>query len=548
MPTLRDDILIPSLDLATRAGLGETLLGAFASVSDRYDFTTDVVPKVGASIREFQLDPVDVKGHVLLPMTQFEGPKSTYINCLLGHAFRARGYKPVVPMCYDDLPFCLRKQSYPDSIGGCAMCHVGTSRFVDAFGIEPVEFETLLGSSYESPTLPAGDVSGFKYRGVSVGRYAHNTVQRVLEQPDVDLTDPEERDLFRDVCRAGATIVDVANEIFDEFNVDATIGFHAAYIYGGLYLATARERGVPAISAMCDYYRDETIIFSDLSNESYAPPFSDHKTVEQILERPLSDAEAERIEDYINSRFQGTTANERYNYTKDKAGTISREGYETAVGLFSNVVWDTSLDNADVIFDDIFDWIETTVDHVRDREDTLLVVKPHPVEQADNSEKTVTAWFDRHGDELVDNIRVLDPDTEVDPYRMLSQIDAGLVYTTTLGFEMAYSGVPVVVCGRTHYRGHEFTYDPASRDEYRNLLERVGALEMNEQMRDRAKRYTHFFFFGKPFPLDYRTEDGDLKPVTHDDLAPGNESWDRLVERAVAGEPVVNYDFDRPTP
>ena len=38
----------------------------------------------------------------------------------------------------------------------------------------------------------------------------------------------------------------------------------------------------------------------------------------------------------------------------------------------------------------------------------------------------------------------------------------GLVYTTTVGLEMAMSGVPVIVIGQTHYRGKGFSLDPDS--------------------------------------------------------------------------------------
>jgi hypothetical protein len=58
----------------------------------------------------------------------------------------------------------------------------------------------------------------------------------------------------------------------------------------------------------------------------------------------------------------------------------------------------------------------------------------------------------------------------VNTYDLVEVADLGLVYTTTVGMEMAMCGVPVIVSGQTHYRGRGFTYDPDSWVSYFKLL------------------------------------------------------------------------------
>ena len=54
------------------------------------------------------------------------------------------------------------------------------------------------------------------------------------------------------------------------------------------------------------------------------------------------------------------------------------------------------------------------------------------------------------------------PTEKVNTYDLIAAADVGLVYTTTVGLEMAMCGIPVIVVGDTHYRERGFTNDPPS--------------------------------------------------------------------------------------
>jgi lipid A disaccharide synthetase len=63
---------------------------------------------------------------------------------------------------------------------------------------------------------------------------------------------------------------------------------------------------------------------------------------------------------------------------------------------------------------------------------------------------------------MPENIRLLPANANVNTYDLVQAADAGLVFTTTVGMEMAMSGLPVIVAGQTHYRGKGFTLDADS--------------------------------------------------------------------------------------
>jgi capsule polysaccharide export protein KpsC/LpsZ len=117
--------------------------------------------------------------------------------------------------------------------------------------------------------------------------------------------------------------------------------------------------------------------------------------------------------------------------------------------------------------------------------------------------------------DIPDHIHLILPEEKINTYDILDIADLGLVYTTTVGLEMAMRGIPVVVAGETHYRDRGFTCDPNSWIEYVEILNTLlGDLEharLSQDQIELAWRYAYLFFFEfpKPFPwhlLDFKKD------------------------------------------
>ncbi len=121
---------------------------------------------------------------------------------------------------------------------------------------------------------------------------------------------------------------------------------------------------------------------------------------------------------------------------------------------------------------------------------------------------------------------------------------AGLVYTSTVGLEMAAMGRPVVVAGASHYRGRGFTLDPQSADTYWETVTRVVAVGMAadvpERTRERARRYAYAFFFRFHHPIHAVHEEGHSRPrvtlVAGSLLNPGSDPSLDLIVADLLGE------------
>ncbi len=213
--------------------------------------------------------------------------------------------------------------------------------------------------------------------------------------------------------------------------------------------------------------------------------------------------------------------------------------------LCTNVVGDSLALNRQVFTEGVADWLIRTVRFFADQPQAQLVVRVHPGELRFAGEPS-TEIVRTVLPELPPHVVVVPPDSRINTYDLIELAHFGLTYTTTVGMEMAMSGLPVVVVGRCHYRGKGFTYDPESLDEYWQTLRALLARPHGERLPmakvETALRYAYRFFFEYPFPFPWHLlqfwEDVAARPLERVLAPEGRAEYGRTL-RALAGEPVT---------
>jgi capsule polysaccharide export protein KpsC/LpsZ len=163
------------------------------------------------------------------------------------------------------------------------------------------------------------------------------------------------------------------------------------------------------------------------------------------------------------------------------------------------------------------EWIERTVKAFADREDVQLVIRVHPGELLIHGTSMVDVVQNALGGEIPPQIHLVGPEEKVNTYDITDITDLGLVYTTTVGLEMALRGIPVVVAGQTHYRNRGFTQDPNTWEAYFETLDKLladlKAARLTQEQVELAWRYAYLFFFvfPKPFPWHLLNFKADLE-------------------------------------
>jgi len=174
--------------------------------------------------------------------------------------------------------------------------------------------------------------------------------------------------------------------------------------------------------------------------------------------------------------------------------------------LCTNVVGDSLALGRQVFTAGMADWLAKTVRHFAQRPDYQIVVRVHPGELLGAGHPSVDI-VQSTLPELPPHVVVIPPDSKINTYDLIELAHLGLVYTTTVGMEMAMSGVPVVVSGMTHYRDKGFTYDPETTSEYLSTVDQLLRRPMGEKISQEkvqlAWNYAYRFFFDFPFPFPW---------------------------------------------
>lgn len=212
--------------------------------------------------------------------------------------------------------------------------------------------------------------------------------------------------------------------------------------------------------------------------------------------------------------------------------------------LCTNVVGDSLALGREVFTDGMADWLAQTAAHFAARPNAQLVVRVHPGEllgAGHPSEDIVKAAVPQ----LPPHVLVVPPDSKINTYDLIELAHLGLVYTTTVGMEMAMGGVPVIVAGQTHYRGKGFTLDPATQEDYLRMVDeqvhRPAGTLLGQHEVELAWRYAHRFFFEFPLPFPWHLvhfwDDIRARPLNTVLRPEGRKPYERTL-RALLGEPI----------
>ncbi len=270
----------------------------------------------------------------------------------------------------------------------------------------------------------------------------------------------------------------------------------------------------------------------------------------------LSDEQNARLDSYLSQRFQGdfTMAGIRFWPEMDKLddGFLEQANqFEQIVPVFTNVVFDTSQIHANVIFEQMFAWLDLILDIICDHPETLFVIRAHPDEKRSGkqSRESVSDWVARKGVDQLSNVVFIDSQEYLSSYELIRRAKFVMVYNSSIGLESTLLGVPVLCGGKARYTQYPIVYFPQTPQAYRQKAEELltaESLDVPEAFRRNARRFYYYQLYRVSLPLDDFIEAHptpgyvNLKRFSWRDLLPENSVTMRvLVEGITQGNPFV---------
>jgi len=262
----------------------------------------------------------------------------------------------------------------------------------------------------------------------------------------------------------------------------------------------------------------------------------------------LSTLQDEKLNTYLTARMQGdfTMAGIRFwpqmqELAADWDETIS--GFRQVVPVFTNVIFDTSQMHANVIFEDMFAWLDEIKAIIAAHPETLFVIRAHPDETRPGKEadESVAEWVQANDLESLPNMRFIRSQESFSSYELIERSKFVMVYNSTIGLEAAIMGKPVLCGGKARFTQIPTVFLPASIEEFKVKAQEMlvaPAIDIPAEFQQNARTFLYYQLFKTSLPFDtWLNADSMpgfvlLKPgiSVHDLRADANQTMSTLIE------------------
>ena len=371
-------------------------------------------------------------------------------------------------------------------------------------------------------------------------------LQYTLQKEHISIdTHPRSRDLYRIRSERNLAVARAVLKLLKRNEFDVMVIPNGSILEFGMIFRLARWFGLPAVTY--DFGEQRSRIWLAQNAEVMRQDTSslwamrDEDPLTNWEEAALEDLYAARKEGKVWANFARKWQSGRQQGEHELRSSLGLDPEKPLVLLCTNVVGDSLALGRQIFTEGMAEWLEITIRHFAKRQDVQLVVRVHPGELLGAGYPS-TEIVHQALPTLPGHIVVVPPDSPINTYDLIAQASLGLVYTTTVGLEMAMSGLPVIVSGATHYRGKGFTYDPETKDEYTAMLTSNAAEPLSSIQVQKAMHYAYVFFFEYPFPYPWHLIGfwDDLKDLPFETVATteGLIPYHRTIQALLGEEPV----------
>lgn len=359
------------------------------------------------------------------------------------------------------------------------------------------------------------ELKNFKIENIDVGTGVYSSVSRKLKIGQIDFSNERQKRMVRKFLWRSIVFLDVAKDILDKIKPSLILALEKGYVSNCEIFNLAVERGIDFIQ-WCGCQEPNALMFKryNKNNKREHPHSISKETWEEFLRKswnPNYENEVYRI--FEKGYLQGTWFG--FINLLDNVKNIKKEEFirkynlnpnKKIAVLFSHIMWDANLFYGKDLFDGGFEeWLIESVKVMRKNENINWLIKIHPankfkyeLEGLKEEYREIKAIKENFG-EIPENIRIIYPEDNINPYSLFKIIDYGITVRGTIGMELPCFGIPVLTAGTGRYSGFGFTIDSASKEEYLDKLTNLEKIpKLNEQQKRLAILYAFIVFKARP--------------------------------------------------
>lgn len=424
-------------------------------------------------------------------------------------AVRLSGMPVVHFVCQSGMTRCVlgTDRDDPSVMPPCKGC-IAQSRSVYASSAARwfnYEADTRLAHAVDGMTLDG--LMGFTYQGVPLGELVLPSLRWILRRHNL-LNDATTLAIFREYILSAWRVYQEFSRLLDETQPQAVVVFNGMFYPEATARWAARQRGLPVISHEVGL-RPYTAYFTP--GDATAYPIDIPETFQ------LSPEQDQRLDAYLEKRMQGNFSMAGVRFWPEMRGLdqefLARAAqFKQIVPVFTNVIFDTSQPHSNVVFSDMFAWLDTLLEIIHQQPDTLFVIRAHPDEArpGKQSRESVAEWVASRNVCSLPNVVFVEPQQYFSSYELIQRSKFVMVYNSTIGLEASLMGAPVLCAGKARFTQLPTVFFPPTVAEFqRQAHEFLAADKINvpEDFRLNARRFLYYQLYLTSMPFESLLED-----------------------------------------
>jgi hypothetical protein len=350
----------------------------------------------------------------------------------------------------------------------------------------------------------------FEYDGVPLGALALPSMRWMLRRHDL-LDDWPTQYLFSEYILSAWRVGQEFGLMLDRVQPQAVVVFNGMFFPEAAARWAASRRGIRVISHEVGL-RPFTAFFTPGDATAYP--------IDIPADFELDETQNQILDVYLEKRMQGNFSMAGVRFWPemrrlDQEFLDRASQFRQVVPVFTNVIFDTSQPHSNVIFTDMFAWLEKVLALARAHRDTLFVIRAHPDEArpGKTSRQSVAAWVARKQVLTQPNVIFVNPQEYFSSYELIQRSKFVMVYNSTIGLEASLMGAPVLCGGKARFTQIPTVFFPASAEEYVQKAEEFLAAEtvtVPTEFQHNARRFLYYQLYRTAMPFNSFIEDDGI--------------------------------------
>ena len=349
--------------------------------------------------------------------------------------------------------------------------------------------------------LPLTELMTFEWQGVPLGALCLPGLRWILRI--YHLADDENtRYLLREYILSAWNVAQTFSKFLDETNPRIVVVFNGQFFPEATARWVAQKRGLRVVTHEVGL-NVSSAFFTD--GEATIYPIAIPGSFE------MDETQNAKLDAYLAKRFQGDFIMAGIKFWADMKGLdetflAKAAQFKQIVPIFTNVIFDTSQPHANTVFEDMFDWLDMTLEVIREHPETLFVIRAHPDETRvrKSSRETVEGWATSREVQKEANVVFVGPKEPLSSYDLIQRSKFVMVYNSTIGLEATILGAPVLCAGKARFTQYPTVFFPQTVDGVRSKMEEflnAEEIEVPAEFKRNARRFLYYQLFRSSLPF-----------------------------------------------